>query len=58
MTEKILKETTLVSRVTELVGYDDWYARNAIREIARWLEENEYSKCAIRLKQEADNYDD
>ena len=39
-------------------GFDDWYARNAIREIARWLEENEYSKCAIRLKQEADNYDD
>tara|TARA_R110000868_G_scaffold3012_1_gene20291 strand:- start:437 stop:601 length:165 start_codon:yes stop_codon:yes gene_type:complete len=52
------KTKSLVVRVRELVGHDDTYARDAIREIAKWLEENDYSKCSIRLKQEADNYDD
>jgi hypothetical protein len=55
------KEKTLVARVRELVGYDDDYARNAIREIAKWLEEEDSTcdpRCAFRLEQEADNYDD
>jgi len=50
---------TLVSRVRALVGYDDTYARDAIREIAKWLEEDGSHcdpRCAFRLEQQADNY--
>ncbi len=51
------KEKTLVARVRERVGYDDLYARNAIREIAKWLDENAIPGCSTRLEQEADRYD-
>jgi hypothetical protein len=51
------EEKTLVARVRERVGYDDRYARDAIREIAKWLDENMFTECAIRLKQEADIYE-
>jgi len=51
------KEKTLVARVRERVGYDDRYARDAIREIAKWLDENAIPGCSARLEQEADKYD-
>jgi hypothetical protein len=55
----MFEEETLVNRVTELVGYDETTARNVIREIAKWLEEDGShcgAKCAFRLEQEADYY--
>ncbi len=51
---------SLVVRVRELVGHDDTYARDAIREIAKWLEEDGSHcgpRCAFRLEQQAENYD-
>lgn len=51
------KKETLVNRVIKLVGYDDSYARGAIREIAKWLDEEGFpSECARKLEEEADNY--
>ena len=55
------KTKSLVARVRELAGYDDMCARAAIREIARWLEEDGSHcgpRCAFRLEQQAENYDD
>ena len=55
------KTKSLVARVRELVGHDDAYARDAIREIAKWLEEDgslSGPRCAFRLEQQAENYDD
>lgn len=52
---------SLVARVRELAGYDDMHARAAIREIARWLEEDGSHcgpRCAFRLEQQSENYDD
>jgi hypothetical protein len=51
------EEKTLVARLIPHVGHDDGYARNAIREIAKWLDENTIPGCSTRLEQEADRYD-
>lgn len=53
-----MKKETLVNRVIKLVGYDDSYARDSIREIAKWLDEEGLSnECARKLEEEANNYD-
>lgn len=60
MTE-MTKPKSLVARVRELVGHDDTYARDAIREIAKWLEEDGSfggAKCAFRLEQQLEIYND
>lgn len=52
---------SLVARVRELVGHDDTYARDAIREIAKWLVEDGSlgaAKCAFRLEQQLEIYND
>ena len=53
------KQKTLVDRLSEVVGYDDAYARNALREIADWIENdsNFYYLTPSQLREEADRFD-
>lgn len=53
------EQKTLIGRLTEVVGYDDAYARNALREIADWIENdsNFYYLTPSQLRVEADRFD-
>ena len=50
---------SLLQRLTKVVGNDETYARNALYEIADWIENhsNWYYLTPTQLREEADRYE-
>jgi len=52
------KQKRLVERITDIVGYDETIARNVLREIADWMDDDYcLFYTAYFFRKEADRYD-